>query len=85
MSILSLVQRSKRMVSEKNYLRNKFLELSKILLMVLLTFGNSIEGRAQTEFSEQQYQMFRSFYYDSLNTILELIGNDGRQTIFRRL
>ena len=44
------------------------------LLVILLVLAGSLRGSAQTEFSEHDYNMFRSFYYDSMNVAIELAG-----------
>ncbi|MYK30661.1 MAG: hypothetical protein F4051_02780 [Boseongicola sp. SB0670_bin_30] len=44
------------------------------LLAILLVLAGSLKGVAQTEFSEHEYNMYRSFYYDSLNVAIELAG-----------
>lgn len=46
----------------------------KSLLVILLVLAGSLKGFAQTEFSEHEYNMFRSFYYDSFNVVIELAG-----------
>lgn len=49
----------------------------KILLIGLLVFGGFSNAVSQTKFSDREYEMFRSFYYDSMNIIFELAGRDN--------
>ena len=62
------------MISIRRFMKSWSLRKLKVLLAVLLIFGISLKGIAKTEFSEQECNMFRSFYYDSFNIVSELAG-----------
>ena len=78
MTFSNTVKRPKEMTIENAPKRNRRLKSRSvtIFLVTLLFVGNPVEGLSQTDFTEKQYQMFRSFYYDSWNTIFEVVGHD---------
>ena len=62
------------MTTIRRFMKNRSPRKLKVLVAVLLIFGISSKGIAKTEFSEEEYRMFRNFYYDSLNFIIEVAG-----------
>ena len=65
------------MTLKRRVSNNRSPGVCKILLIGLLVFGGFSNAASQTEFSDREYEMFRNFYYDSLNTIFELAGRDN--------
>ena len=62
--------------------REKTPKTYKVILILFLVFGVSFNGYSQTDsgssvpidsFTEEQYQMFRGFYYDSIRTLFEIV------------